>query len=374
MLLYLCMFLTFSSSPCRIYFATQLGIYSASDRGGANNNGIDMYNDSSTISSSVSLHIPLWTTFSFCYCYPILRLLFIIHFWDFSFFYVFTIAFEEKTQIIAGMLSVTLVGFNLIKPGTVLLPPSLSVTVRGKPCTSLRVIDSPSFINGLSPPNYLTALTCISYQPGAVDNSVTSSDVTISVSGGMGGSTTGSPTDLQTLKSYDSLSAIRAGAGGRATLVSVTLQVFPFQPQALFFHTNLDPNSVNSNYLYWTNADTTTGIGSIFRCQTDGQRSHNHMNVSIYWLIYCIFLSIPLLFINYLFQCVLTRIYRYICFNIDVTLMDGGIIIICIYSCIHWYVWLIALFMIIYFNVFICIFRRWVPSDIALTVRGLSLI
>jgi len=92
------------------------------------------------------------------------------------------------------------------------------------------------------------------------------------VSGGAGGSTTGSPRDIQTFKSLESLRAIRAGTGGRPTLIVVTLEVLPFQPQEIYLHRNLDPNSRTSQYLYWTNVDTSTGTGTVYRCYTNGER------------------------------------------------------------------------------------------------------
>jgi hypothetical protein len=104
--------LTVDSASKTLYFATQRGIYSVDDSIKADNNGVKI------------------------------------------------------SQIIAGMLSVTLVGFNVIRGDTSVLPSTLSVTVKGKPCTSLRVIDTPPLINNQPSPDYLTKLTCISYLPG----------------------------------------------------------------------------------------------------------------------------------------------------------------------------------------------------------------
>lgn len=173
--------------------------------------------------------------------------------------------------IVTGLLSVTLVGFNLgVSPKDANPASLVTVTAGGRTCTSLRIMDTPPPANGLPLPSYLTTLTCVVYAPGG--STVTASDVTVTVGGGIGGTTTGAPSNLQPFASTDSLDAIRSGAGSRPTLLSVTLQSKPFKPQALFLLRSSDSISRAQMYIYWTDSDESAGTSAVYRCLLDGQR------------------------------------------------------------------------------------------------------
>ena len=148
---------------------------------------------------------------------------------------------------------------------------SVSITVKGHPCTSLRVVENQLSSSGLILPSYVSTLNCIVYSLGS-NSTIDPSEVVATVLEGVGVSTSGSQSDIQPFVSIEYLDAIKAGSGGRPSLLSVEILALPFSPQALFFLKSSDSNRGAPKYLYWTNKDILTGSGTVYRCLLNGER------------------------------------------------------------------------------------------------------
>lgn len=162
--------------------------------------------------------------------------------------------------VIAGLLEVTLHGFNLGKT----LEDINFIKVNGIPCTSIVHLSS-------------ELVKCISYQAGAVGDSITADMIHVST---IGGNTRGI---------YPEPTSIARSGSGRPILSAVDLDMKTFLPYSIKLVSDYFNGTVLKT-LYWTNVGLNSY--SIQRSSVDGRNIQTvvnsvsfHLVLNFYWIL-----------------------------------------------------------------------------------------
>jgi hypothetical protein len=150
-----------------------------------------------------------------------------------------TVGSQDKTHLVAGILSITINGYNF---GSSVNDIKV-LSIRGIACTSVILVSS-------------NQITCLSVKPGVTGSDINSDDVFLSV---LGGNTQGV---------YFNPEIVIRSNSGRPIIASINFEIQPFLPYALSIRLPETDNDIPT--LYWSNI--AIGGYSIQRCRLDGSQ------------------------------------------------------------------------------------------------------